>query len=68
MLGILEFLHIVEVDMADLRLHSEASFGSFMQGVENQFPQMNGVPLRWYSYKGSLPVKEIRQWDGEQYS
>jgi hypothetical protein len=65
--GVLKLLHIVEVAESDPKLHIERGFSSFMREVEQDLGSEQSPLLRWYFYKGSLPVKEIRGWNGTQY-
>jgi len=66
--GILEFLHIVEVDESDPNLHLEKGFNDFMRDFEQDFELKDSTPWRWYFYKGTLPVKEVRTWNGVKYA
>jgi hypothetical protein len=62
-----EFLYIVEVDESDPKLYVDAPFGRLMEQCGEDGLMSTTEPWRWYFYTGSLPVKEIRRWNGERY-
>lgn len=62
--GPLEFLHIVEIDERDPDLFADSDFDHLMhQAAED----LGVIPLRWFFYLRSLPVKAVRTWNGTEY-